>query len=91
MKKLFRLLVGLLEFSLIILLVGLFSIQYIYPDILTKLCLTFKQVQLIIMALGAITIAILGQRRLSLFWRIASILISLLIVIETYIMCKCSS
>ena len=91
MKKLFCLLAGLFECFLVILLLALFSVQYIYPDILIKfLCLTFKQVQLIIMALGAITIAVLSQRRLSLFWKTVAMLISILIIIETYLMSKCS-
>lgn len=82
---------GLLECFLVILLVGLFAMQYIYPDILTEfLCLTFKQVRLIIMAMGAVTVAVLSQRRLSLFWKILAMLISLLIIIETYLMSKCS-
>jgi hypothetical protein len=89
MKKLFLILTGLFECFLVILLLGLFSIQYIYPDILTKY-LTVKDSRLCIMALGAITVAVLGRRRLSVFWKTVAILISLLIIIETYLMSRSS-
>jgi hypothetical protein len=90
MKKLFRLLVTLLEFILVVPVIGLFAIQYLYPDILIKYA-SAKQIQLVIMASGAIAIAVLSQRKISLFWRIVAILMSLLIVVESYLMSKCSN
>lgn len=75
-----------LEYSLPVLLFFLFLAYYLYPDILKFIPLPQRQIPLIIMSVGALGIFFISRRKLGMGWQVFAILISILIIVETFFM-----
>ena len=63
-----------------------FLSQYFYPHFLEFSVLSSGNIQLIIMALGALSIALLSFKKLGLGWKIFAVALSLLIILESFFM-----
>jgi hypothetical protein len=86
MEKNNKILVRLTEVLLTLFFFLFLICIYFFPNMLNVISLSFKSSQIFLMATGVITIFILSREKLSILWRIFCMIMSVIIIIESYFM-----